>query len=139
MITDPQAGLIAFRGNAPINEKQAKALIEGNQDEILSAFPDLETNLKGTYKNLSKEEYDLLVQTAVEQMRVKFLGGAIYKQPGNVDLYNPYSNVQSKVDPAKQRAASQILEGDPALGVPGGTPSIIQATPRRILGYIQDL
>jgi hypothetical protein len=137
MITDPQAGLIAFRGNAPINEKQAKALIEGNQDEILSAFPDLETNLKGTYKNLSKEEYDALVKTAVEQMRVKFLGGAIYKQPGNVDLYNPYSNVQSKVDPAKQRAASQILEGDPALGVPGGTPSIIQATPRRILGYIQ--
>jgi len=137
MITDPQAGLIAFRGNAPINEKQAKALIEGNQDEILSAFPDLETGLKATYKNVSKDEYEALVKAAVEQMRVKFLGGAIYKQPGNVDLYNPYSNVQSKVDPAKQRAASQILEGDPALGVPGGTPSIIQTTPRRILGYIQ--
>ena len=137
MITDPQSGLIQFRGNAPINEKQAKALIEGNQDEILSAFPDLETGLKGTYKNVSKDEYEALVKAAVEQMRVKFLGGAIYKQPGNFDLYNPYSNVKSKVDPAKQRAVSQVLEGDPALGVPGGTPSIIQASPRRILGYIQ--
>jgi hypothetical protein len=48
MFTDPQSGVISFRPNAPLNEAQAKALLAGNRDEILRAFPDLETKLKKT-------------------------------------------------------------------------------------------
>ena len=61
MITDPQAGLIVFRTTTNKDKDIVEALIEGNQDEILSAFIRFRNNLKGTDKNLSKEEYEALV------------------------------------------------------------------------------
>jgi len=136
MITDPQSGLIAFRANAPLSEQAAKALLSGNRDEILRAFPDLETKLKSIH-NVSEKELEALTNAAIEQMRVKVLGGAIYKEPGKYDLYNDYSSVKSKLDPAKQKAVKEVVEGQPHLGVEGGVPSISQATPRNLLGYIQ--
>ena len=136
IITDPQGGLITFRANAPLNEAQAKALLAGNRDEILRAFPDLETKLKATH-DVSEKELEALTNAAIEQMRVKVLGGFIYKEPGKYDLYNEFSNVKSKIDPSKQQAIKEVLEGKPHLGVEGGVPSISQSTTRSLLGYIQ--
>ena len=116
MITEPQSGLIAFRSNAPLSEKAAKAILSGNREEIMSAFPDLETKLKATH-NVSGKELDQLVDAAIQQMRVKILGGYIYKEPGKYDLYNPHSSIKSKVDPSKQKAIMDVLEGQPHHGV----------------------
>ena len=70
-------------------------------------------------------------------MRVKVLCGFIYKEPGKFDLFNPASNVKSKIDPSRQQAIKEVLEGKPHLGVEGGVPSISQSTTRSLLGYIQ--
>tara|TARA_Y100000034_G_scaffold131008_1_gene190799 strand:- start:539 stop:3994 length:3456 start_codon:yes stop_codon:yes gene_type:complete len=136
MFTDPQGGFITWRPNAPLTEKGAKAILSGNRDEIMSAFPDLETKLKSTH-NVSGKELDALVDAAIQQMRVKILGGFIYKEPGKYDLYNPHSSIKSKVDPSKQKAIMDVLEGQPHRGVKGGVSSISQSTPRTLLGYIQ--
>ena len=136
MFTDPQGGLITWRPNAPLNEAQAKAILTGNRDEMLRAFPDLETKLKSTH-NVSEKELEALTNAAIEQMRVKVLGGFIYKEPGKFDLFNPASNVKSKIDPSRQQAIKEVLEGKPHLGVEGGVPSISQSTTRTLLSYIQ--
>ena len=139
-LSDPQAGLFPFRSNAPLTEKGAQAIIKGNRNEILEAFPDLETKIKSLNSGASAEEIKILTDNAIDAMRTKILGFNLYKEPGKFDLYNPESNVQSKVTLQKQKAVNNVLEGNVKQGIEGGAPSITTAAggyASKILGRIQ--
>ena len=139
-LSDPQAGLFPFRSNAPLTEKGAQAIIKGNRNEILEAFPDLETKIKSLNSGASAEEIKILTDNAIDAMRTKILGFNLYKEPGKFDLYNQESNVQSKVTLQKQKAVNDVLEGNVEQGIEGGAPSITTAAggyASKILGRIQ--
>ena len=157
MITDPQSGILAFRANAPLTKKKAEALINGNTEEILSAFPDLETKLKAVYKDVPADQYESLLQASIAAIKMKVLGGDIYKQParigsifdekagyqsvirdadGNI-IPNPDATTGSRIPTEKQITVQDIVTGDPSKGVPGGTPSLTQGAERPILGRLQ--
>jgi len=158
MLTDPQSGILAFKANAPLTKKQAEAIINGNDDEILSAFPDLETKLKATYKDLPEGEYENLLRASISSIKMKVLGGDIYKEPARIGnilgsekagyqsvirdadgkiIPNPNATTGTRLSTEKQITVQDITKGKPELGVPGGTPSITQATERPIIGRLQ--
>ena len=157
MITDPQSGILAFRANAPLTKKKAEALINGNREEILSAFPDLETKLKAVYKDVPAEEYENLLEASIAAMKMKVLGGDIYKQPNRIGsilddkagyqsvirgsdgeiIPNPNATTGSRIPTEKQITVQDITTGDPSKGVPPGIPSITQGAERPILGRLQ--
>jgi len=141
-LSDPQAGLFPFRSNAPLTEAGAQAIIKGNRTEILEAFPDLETKIKSVNPGASAEEIKILTDNAIDAMRTKILGFNIYKQPGQFDLYNPETNVQSKVTLQKQKAVNDVIEGNIEQGIEGGAPSIKTAAGgymATLLGRIQSV
>jgi hypothetical protein len=141
-LSDPQAGLFPFRSNAPLTEAGAQAIIKGNRAEILEAFPDLETKIKSVNPGASAEEIKILTDNAIDAMRTKILGFNIYKQPGKFDLFNPESNVKSKVTLQKQKAVNDVLEGNVEQGIEGGAPSITTSAGgymAKILGRIQSV
>ena len=158
MLTDPQSGILAFKANAPLTKKQAEAIINGNDDEILSAFPDLETKLKATYKDLPEGEYENLLRASISSIKMKVLGGDIYKEPARIGnilgsekagyqsvirgedgkiIPNPDATIGTRLSTEKQITVQDIIKGKPEMGVPGGTPSITQSTERPIIGRLQ--
>ena len=157
MITDPQSGILAFRANAPLTKKKAEALINGNTEEILSAFPDLETKLKAVYKDVPADQYENLLQASIAAIKMKVLGGDIYKQPARIGsildekagyqsvirgpdgkiIPNPDATTGSRIPTEKQITVQDIVTGDPSKGVPPGTPSITQGAERPIIGRLQ--
>ena len=158
MLTDPQSGILAFKANAPLTKKQAEAIINGNDDEILSAFPDLETKLKATYKDIPEGEYENLLRASISSIKMKVLGGDIYKEPARIGnilgsekagyqsvirgedgkiIPNPDATIGTRLSTEKQITVQDIIKGKPEMGVPGGTPSITQSTERPIIGRLQ--
>ena len=156
MITDPQSGILAFRANAPLTKKKAEALINGNREEILSAFPDLETKLKSVYKNVSPEEYQKILDASIAAMKMKVLGINIYKEPARVGglsektgyqsvvrgsdgeiIPNPDATTGTRIPTEKQITVQDITTGDPSKGIPPGVPSITQGAERPIIGRLQ--
>ena len=158
MLTDPQSGILAFKANAPLTKKQAEAIINGNDDEILSAFPDLETKLKATYVDIPEKEYDELLRASIAAIKMKVLGGDIYKEPARIGnilssekagyasvirdadgkiIANPNATTGSRLSTEKQITVQDIVTGKPEIGVKGGVPSLTQGTERPIIGRLQ--